>query len=522
MNNKIKFSLYVFANPLKRPAVNPSVPGLVSYIRGMNINKGLDKLVGDKVPTLTTMCVKNDAKVFGDYHSIKHLMGISDSSGMVSISDLIHYRIRLIRKNTWNSGGYNMNDKKLLGISEKWNSTFNNYKDRVIYSAFNFCKDEIKKSIGKEFIFSAYNHKGSIRVIIDKFIKKYDKNYKNHITKTEDGKEHIINKRILIPIRKDTFIYIETGNKIGKSKELYMMQESTSAMDMYIYIFGKKSNYLAQEIESIIHESYNINQLGLFNVDSQYSKDPNADSLYVTFTPLALRSLDTLFFSHGEKEKICNHIDRFISNKSFYTERQLLYKTGIILYGEPGTGKSSLVKALASKYNRNVVNINTSNIKSIDLNKLTLSINVDLAREYIILIEDIDTLFLNRKDSKSDKEDHAVINKLLQFLDSNSSPNNVIFIATTNHLDRLDEALLREGRFDLKVEIKALKDKDSVIFGESFTLSRDEAEKLVENIHKEMPEKDLINQSLLQAKVLSKIENKSFDDIEKLHGVMEE
>ena len=193
-----------------------------------------------------------------------------------------------------------------------------------------------------------------------------------------------------------------------------------------------------------------------------------------------------------------------------------------MLFGEPGTGKSSLVKALASTYNRSIVNVNVSNLKYIDLVKLTQAINVDDVRDYIILLEDIDTLFLNREDDKSDKDDQAVINKLLQFLDSNTSPTNVIFIATTNHLERLDQALLREGRFDLKVEIKPLKDKESVEFGTSFTLSEDVSKDLIKSIHKEFPDRELINQSLLQSRILSKIENRSVEESERIHGVMEE
>lgn len=48
---------------------------------------------------------------------------------------------------------------------------------------------------------------------------------------------------------------------------------------------------------------------------------------------------------------------------------------------------------------------------------------------------------------------NANIKQLLQFLDSSQSPNNVIFIATTNYIDRLDHALVRKGRFDLKIEL---------------------------------------------------------------------
>ena len=45
-------------------------------------------------------------------------------------------------------------------------------------------------------------------------------------------------------------------------------------------------------------------------------------------------------------------------------------------------------------------------------------------------------------------------------MDSNTSPTDVIFIATTNHIERLDKAITREGRFDLKINVKGLLKND--------------------------------------------------------------
>ena len=67
----------------------------------------------------------------------------------------------------------------------------------------------------------------------------------------------------------------------------------------------------------------------------------------------------------------------------------------------------------------------------LDLNTLTSCINCDTSK-FIILLEDIDCLYnLDRNSDGIDKDDKKVINKMLQFLDSNNSPRDVIFIATT-------------------------------------------------------------------------------------------
>jgi len=102
-------------------------------------------------------------------------------------------------------------------------------------------------------------------------------------------------------------------------------------------------------------------------------------------------------------------------------------------------------------------------------------------------------------------------------LDSNSSPTNVIFIATTNHIERLDDALLREGRFDLKVEVKSLARPEAGLFGKSFDLSEDVVTDILNTMDAESEDKGTYNQSKLQARLLACIENKSYEESVKLH-----
>lgn len=405
---------------------------------------------------------------------------------------------------------------------------------KLANTGLNYGTNFLKRTFGKEYMFQYSDDGPVINAIIMKWIRKYDKHFNNHITKETNDEPTMANKQFIIKFDNRTFMYVATGDKIGKTENRFLMASQISSRDMYIYIFGRNARYIIHEFEKLTHDVYCSKELGLFTVDCGTSyrgmitgdNKERGESLDVTYSKLALRSLDTLFFSFNEKEKICNHINRFNENKSFYMDKQLLYKTGILLYGQPGTGKSSLVKAIASTYNRSIISVNVSNVQFIDLAKLTQSINVDESRQYIILLEDIDTLFLNRDSTETDKAERIVVNKLLQFLDSNTSPTNVIFIATTNHLDRLDEALLREGRFDLKVNCQPVKDKEAIEFGKSFTLTEEQAKDLVSSIHKELAEKnqasEFINQSLLQARILAKVQKKDIDKVEQMYGVMEE
>lgn len=405
--------------------------------------------------------------------------------------------------------------------------------DSAINSGVTYTSSALKKKFGKEFNLQYENNSGVIKEVISKFIKKYDKKFNDHIQKSMVDTPCLINTQYIIFLEKGTYCYVASGNKIGNTEERFLMSNNISTMDLFIYIFGKKMHKYANELEKIIQYYLKNDELGLFNVSSEtgrYMGDDAPESLEIIYSKLATRSLDTMFFSHGEKEIITSHIEKFLGNEEFYKEKQILFKTGILLYGKPGTGKSSLVKALATTYNRSIVNINVGKLVSIDLNKLTSSINVDDTRKYIILLEDIDTLFLNRKDSsakdnneedntnKRDKEDNIIINKLLQFLDSNSSPTNVIFIATTNHKERLDDALLREGRFDLKVDCMNLDAENAIKFGKSFRLDDINMKEIIDEIDKENASKgkhdEGYNQSKLQARILSRLTNKTLDHIE--------
>ena len=388
-------------------------------------------------------------------------------------------------------------------VMKKQMETFMNdliyrYEDMV----YEYGKKAIKDHFGRGFLYKHMNRVNSeiITAITNEYIKKYDKNFSKHVSNLLDSDEQkvIANTQFMIVLDKRTFMYVATGNKIQNMQ----VKDEDRELDMYLYIFGKCANKYIRELRRLIKKvTEKTNDCCIYNVNKRSERD-DGESLDVLYNELPYRSLNTLFYSHNEKEIVYNHVAKFIESKEFYKSKELLYKTGILLYGKPGTGKSSLVKALACTFKCNIVNVNVSNLKGINLDALTKSINIDSDEcRYIILLEDIDTLFLNRVDGESDKDDQAVINKLLQFLDSNSSPNNVIFIATTNHIDRLDEALLRAGRFDLKVEIQPLKEKEAIDFCRSFEVEETKIPEILNSF-----ETDTYNQSSLQAKILQYME----------------
>lgn len=170
------------------------------------------------------------------------------------------------------------------------------------------------------------------------------------------------------------------------------------------------------------------------------------------------KTFNNIFLNGDLKQTIIADLDKFNQSKQVYEKHGLKYKRVYFFYGEAGTGKSSLSIAIANYCKRNILAINASK----DMTDATLiKLISNRPDNSIILFEDIDCLFedLNRE-IKEEKTEKPVVNIpkitlscILNILDGAYTPNDVIFILTTNHIDKLDNALKRDGRTDMLLEI---------------------------------------------------------------------
>ncbi len=166
------------------------------------------------------------------------------------------------------------------------------------------------------------------------------------------------------------------------------------------------------------------------------------------------KNFDNIFLNDNLIEILKSDLDSFESSNLRYRKLGIKYKRTYLFYGPAGTGKSSLAIAISNYTKRNVLSINMSK----DMSDSTLiSLIANRPKRSIILFEDIDCLFdnLNREETTDKKDDkvNITLSCILNILDGSYTPEDVIFIMTTNHIEKLDDALKRDGRTDMLIEI---------------------------------------------------------------------
>jgi len=148
-----------------------------------------------------------------------------------------------------------------------------------------------------------------------------------------------------------------------------------------------------------------------------------------------------------------------LTNPELYEDIGIKAPKGVILYGEPGTGKTLLAKAVANQTSATFLRIVGS-----ELVKKYLGEGPKLVREIfrvademaptIIFIDEVDAIGSKRFDSDSSgtKEIQRTMLELLNQLDGFDSRSDVKVIMATNRIDSLDPALIRPGRIDRKIK----------------------------------------------------------------------
>ncbi|KMZ74034.1 ATP-dependent zinc metalloprotease FtsH 1 [Zostera marina] len=184
-------------------------------------------------------------------------------------------------------------------------------------------------------------------------------------------------------------------------------------------------------------------------------------------------TFETLAMDPNQKREIIDDLVMFSRNKDYYKRIGKAWKRGYLLYGPPGTGKSSMIAAMANFLDYSIYDLELTAVKN---NSMLRKLLIATEGKSIIVIEDIDCSLdvtekrkkAKKKKSKEEEEKDEIKGKkkddndskvtlsgLLNFIDGlwSACGGERLIIFTTNHVKKLDPALIRRGRMDKHIEL---------------------------------------------------------------------
>ncbi len=161
------------------------------------------------------------------------------------------------------------------------------------------------------------------------------------------------------------------------------------------------------------------------------------------------RLLSSVVLKAGQGEALLADLERFFDSRERYAQLGIPWRRGYLLYGPPGTGKTSLVTALASELRLNVCTLSLASPIVTDEKIHTLLASVP--QRSLLLIEDVDAFFRERDAAHAQVK--LSFSGFLNALDGVATQEGTVLFMTTNHVERLDPALIRAGRIDERVEL---------------------------------------------------------------------
>lgn len=201
---------------------------------------------------------------------------------------------------------------------------------------------------------------------------------------------------------------------------------------------------------------------------SIYVSDTNNNWRHIASRPK--RPLNSIVLDPGIKDLLVDDAKDFLESKPWYSARGIPFRRGYLLYGAPGSGKTSIIHSLAGELGLDVyvISLSRAGLDDAALNDLIS----DLPEKCIALMEDIDAAFSHTVNREQDNEtpsklghpdkprsppastSRITLSGLLNALDGVGAQEGRILFATTNKYNALDPALCRPGRMDIHVEFK--------------------------------------------------------------------
>ncbi|PLB38906.1 BCS1 and AAA domain-containing protein [Aspergillus candidus] len=251
---------------------------------------------------------------------------------------------------------------------------------------------------------------------------------------------------------------------------------------LYISCFGRNPAVLKELLAEAQHAYVGRDSKNTVIYRAQRDRSLTVD--WVRCMARAPRPLSTVVLDAAQKQAFVNDIKEYLHPRTrrWYSNRGIPYRRGYLLHGPPGTGKTSLSFAAAGLLGLEMYLLNLSS-KTLTEDDL-MGLFHGLPRRCIVLLEDVDCAGITHqrdpdssspakdapdaassdpatvtdtpaaaKDASDTKDQKGVsLSGLLNVIDGVAASEGRILIMTTNHIDKLDSALLRPGRVDMSIE----------------------------------------------------------------------
>ena len=300
---------------------------------------------------------------------------------------------------------------------------------------------DIFKKLKNRFIFSVeIIETTDLYNFTSNYLNKFYKNKQRNVLALTDYKD----SKCYLEYKHTTDIFfIKFKNKriiIEKTRE--KLENANNSFSRYYEAYKIYSYYGKHIIDEFLNHVIDYNLSIKKNEQFLYTNEQDGGWRFLG----DLKCKDIKHIINNNIDILLKDIEDYNNNEKWYNDRSLQYKRGYLFYGQPGNGKTSLAMALAKHINRNIYALNLNDITT---DKGLIESFSNLSSNSILLLEDIDVLINKRDNNKT----QISFSSLLNCMDGIYYKHNIIIIMTTNCIDKLDDALIRDGRIDLKINV---------------------------------------------------------------------
>ncbi|XWV24701.1 aaa atpase domain-containing protein [Tupanvirus deep ocean] len=279
--------------------------------------------------------------------------------------------------------------------------------------------------------------------------------YVNHLR--TDGNEYVyagytkdenndIELKLLIPKGHTKIIYkgYEFEFEVIVYDDIHGLRDNTTKHEeLYLTIFCESKEKSHNLLKSFINDAE----------DFCKSKNNNAIQMYIfsagrgwiLLSKLKKRNMDTIYLPKKIKSKIIRDIEEFYKSGDEYKKHGIPYTKKYLFHGPIATGKSSFIFALASYFSKNISMISFNNFLD---DALLMSCVKGLDGDTILVLEDIDLLFVSKHERSETNNSLVSFNGLLNILDGFGRKEGLVIFMTTTNIGLLEGSLVRPGRID--------------------------------------------------------------------------